>query len=78
MTDAHKAPILSRTAALLSAPVAPGNNRVVVAHAPNIMDLIGYFPVESTLVVFRPRGDAGFDYVASILWRQWPNLLTGR
>ncbi len=78
MTAAGKAPILARTAALLSAPVATGGNRVVVAHAPNIMDLIGYFPAESTLVVFRPRGGGRFEYLASIPWTLWPGLLAGR
>lgn len=80
MTDRQKAPILANTRRLLSAPVAPGSNRVVVAHAPNLMDLIGYFPKESTLVVFRPRqpadGDAGgFTYIASIPPTRWRQLL---
>ena len=39
------------------------------------MDLIGYFPREATLVVFRPLGKAGFEYVASIAPAQWPELL---
>lgn len=78
LTDAQKAPILARTRALLSAEVAPGSNRLVVAHAPNLMDLIGYFPAEATLVVLLPRGEAGFEYVASIPHTLWPALLAGR
>lgn len=75
LTDAQKAPIVDNTRRLLSKPVAPGGNRLVIAHAPNLMDLMGYFPKEATLVVFRPRGDAGFDYVASIPPDLWPELL---
>ena len=75
LTDLQKAPIIANTRHLLSAPVPTGANRVLVAHAPNRMDLIGYFPREATLVVFRPLGDAGFEYVASIAPAQWPELL---
>ncbi len=76
LTDAEKAPIIANTRRLLSAPVAPGSNRLLLAHAPNLMDLIGYFPKEGTLVIFRPRDDsAGFDYVASIPPDLWPRLL---
>ena len=43
------------------------DNRLLLAHASNLMDLMGYFPKEGTLVVFRPLGDpAGFEYIASI------------
>lgn len=75
LTDAQKAPIVANTRRLLSKPVAPGSNRLLIAHAPNLMDLMGYFPKETTLVVFRPRGDAGFDYVASIPPDLWAQLL---
>ena len=75
LTTAQKAPIIANTRRLLSAPVAAGTNRLLLAHAPNLMDLIGYFPKECTLVVFRPRGDAGFEYVASIPPSLWPGLL---
>ncbi|WP_300438376.1 histidine phosphatase family protein [Zoogloea sp.] len=75
LTDVQKAPIIANTRHLLSAPVPPGTNRVLVAHAPNLMDLIGYFPREATLVVFRPMGAAGFEYVASVAPAQWPELL---
>ena len=75
LTDLQKAPIIANTRHLLSAPVPTGANRVLVAHAPNLMDLIGYFPREATLVVFRPLGEAGFEYVASVAPAQWPELL---
>ena len=75
-TAAQKAPIIERTRQLLSTPVANGGNRLLIAHAPNLMDLIGYFPKEATLVVFRPRGEReGFDYVASIPPALWSELL---
>ena len=75
LTDAQKAPIIANTRRLLSTPVAPGENRLLVAHAPNLMDVIGYFPKEGTLVIFRPRGDAGFDYLGSVAPARWPELL---
>ena len=51
-------------------------DRLVLAHAPNLMDLMGYFPKEGTLVVFRPLGEAaGFEYIASIPAAQWGELL---
>lgn len=75
LTAAQKAPIVAHTRSLLSAPVTPGSNRLLVAHAPNLMDLMGYFPREGTLVVFRPKGAEGFEYVASFAPAQWPDLL---
>ncbi|MDI1245472.1 MAG: histidine phosphatase family protein [Rhodoferax sp.] len=75
LTEAQKAPIVANTRRLLSEPVALGSNRLVIAHAPNLMDLMGYFPREATLVLFRPRGQAGFDYVASIPPDLWAELL---
>ena len=74
LTDEQKAPIIARTRQLLSAPVPAGSNRLVVAHAPNLMELIGYFPKEGTLVIFRPKGTS-FDYVASIPPTHWASLL---
>jgi phosphohistidine phosphatase SixA len=75
LTSGQKAPIVANTRHLLSKPVDAGSNRLLIAHAPNLMDLIAYFPKEATLVVFRPKGDAGFDYVASIPPGLWPELL---
>lgn len=78
LTDAQKTPIVERTRELLSAPPAPGTNHLLIAHAPNLMELIGYFPTEATLVVLRPRGEGRFDYLASIPPAAWPGLLGGR
>jgi len=75
LTSEQKVPILANTRRLLAEPVTAGTNRLLIAHAPNLMDLIGYFPKEGTLVVFRPLGAAGFQYVASIPPTLWPDLL---
>lgn len=74
LTQAQKAPILANTRHWLSAPVAAGSNRLLIAHGPNLMDTIGYFPKEATLVIFQPKGSAGFDYVASIPPAHWASL----
>lgn len=75
-TDIEKAPIVANTRRLLSAPVAPGENRLVLAHAPNLMEVMGYFPKEGTLVILRPKGEAsGFEYVASVLPTAWKGLV---
>lgn len=75
-TDVEKIPIIANTRKLLSTPVPLGSNLLVLAHAPNLMELIGYFPKEGTLVVFRPKGEpAGFEYVASIPPAAWAGLL---
>lgn len=74
-TDLEKAPIIANTRTLLSAPVPVGSNRLVLAHAPNLMELIGYFPKEGTLVIFRPLSEMRFDYVASVAPARWSELL---
>ena len=75
-TAEEKAPIVANTYRLLATPVPPGTNRLVLAHAPNLMELIGYFPKEGTLVILQPKGEAaGFDYVASVLPNAWSGLL---
>jgi phosphohistidine phosphatase SixA len=76
MTDAEKAPVVAGTRKLLSLPVAAGSNRMLVAHAPNLMDLMGYFPKpEGTLVIFRPQDNGRFEYLGSIRPEHWPDLL---
>ncbi len=75
-TEEEKAPIIANTRALLSAPVPPGGNRLLLAHAPNLMDLMGYFPKEGTLVIFRPKGTQdGFEYLGSVPPSLWATLL---
>ena len=76
LTTEEKQPVLVKTRELLSTPVAPGTNRVLVAHAPNLADLMGYFvKPEATVVVMRPLGDGRFEYLASIHPGMWPKLL---
>lgn len=75
-TDAEKTPIIANTRRLLSLPVPPGENRLVLAHAPNLMEVMGYFPKEGTLVILRPKGEtSGFEYVASVLPTAWKGLV---
>ncbi len=75
-TDAEKAPIIANTRLRLSAPVPAGSNRLLLAHAPNLMELMGYFPKEGTLVIFRPRGDGQHaDYLGSVPAQRWDALL---
>lgn len=76
MTDAQKAPIVANTRYWLSHPVEAGSNRLLIGHAPNLMELLGYFPKEGTIVVFRPlEGGTSFSYVASIPPASWATLL---
>lgn len=76
LTSEQKKPVLAATREILSRPVEAGKNRVIVAHAPNMADLIGYFvKPEGTVVVIRPRGAGQFDYIASIHPDMWERLL---
>ena len=76
MTEAEKIPVNKKTRELLSKPVPANTNRFIVVHAPNLMDVMGYFPkIEGTVVVFRPGGDKGFEYLGSIVPEQWQALL---
>lgn len=76
LTTEEKQPVLQATRRLLSNPVPTGTNRVVVAHAPNMADLIGYFiKPEGTIAVILPEGEQGFRYIASIPPALWGALL---
>lgn len=75
MTSEEKAPRLEALKKLLLAPIAPGTNTLLLAHAPNLADLIGFFvKPEGTVVVFRQGGADGYEYVASIHPEDWKNL----
>lgn len=74
-TAARKAPVIAHTKALLSDPPPRGSNRLLLAHAPNLMELIGYFPKEGTLVIFQPQGPQGMSYLGSIPPDHWERLL---
>lgn len=72
----QKPPLLAAVRRLLSTPVAPGTNRVIIAHAPNLADLMGYFvKPEGTFAVFRPLGASQFEYLGSIPPPLWGTLL---
>lgn len=76
LTDEEKAVMMPKTKALLAKPVQGKANRVLVAHAPNLMDIMDYFiKPEGTVAIFRPLGDKGFEYVGSIAPQQWAELL---
>lgn len=76
MSDPEKIPVIKKTRELLSRPVQAKTNRLIVAHAPNLKDVMGYFPKqEGTIVVFRPKAEKGFEYLGSILPGQWQTLL---
>lgn len=74
MTDDEKRPVIEHTGKMLSLPVESGANRMIVAHGPNLADLMDYFPAEGTLVIFSPLGEAGYIYRASIPPELWPSL----
>lgn len=74
-TTEQKQPLLVTIRRLVSTPTRPGTNLVLVAHAPNLADLFGYFVnPEGTVVILRPRGAGQFDYVASIPPALWATL----
>jgi phosphohistidine phosphatase SixA len=75
LTTSQKQPIIKRTHALLSKPVATGTNRVLVAHGPNLVEMMKYFPPEGSLVFFKPLGEQGFKYLATITPADWSSLL---
>ncbi|MGE5471425.1 MAG: histidine phosphatase family protein [Bacteroidota bacterium] len=72
MTSEEKKPRVEALRKLLVVPPAKGTNTLLIAHAPNLDDLIGFFvKPEGTVVVFRQRGVAGFEYAASIHPDDW-------
>lgn len=77
LTDVQKRPKIALTRKLLSMPVASGTNRIIVAHGPNLVDVMDYFvQPEAALVIVRPLGENGFEYVATIAPDEWPALLS--
>lgn len=77
LTSEQKKPVIAATQVLVSTVVPQGTNRVIVAHAPNLADLMGYFvKPEGTMVVLRPLGQSRFEYLGSIPPSHWNNLLS--
>lgn len=75
LTKEEKQPIIAKTRELLSTPVGSATNRILVAHGPNMVEMMAYFPPEGTIVFIRPLGDKGFKYLGSITPSHWPMLL---
>lgn len=76
LTTQEKIPVVAKTRELISRPVEAGSNRMIIAHAPNLADLMGYFPtIEGSLIIFRPLGHGEFEYLATIRPAHWPALL---
>ncbi|SFC00730.1 Histidine phosphatase superfamily (branch 1) [Marinospirillum celere] len=78
LTSEEKEPVIARTLGLISKPQPEGSNRALVAHAPNLAELIDYFPPEGSLVIFKPLGDGNFQYLGSIYPDDWPRLLKAK
>lgn len=75
MTSEEKKPRIEALKTLLAAPVNKGTNTLMIAHAPNLHDLIGFFvKPEGTVVVFRIGGPRAYEYVASIHPEDWRTL----
>jgi phosphohistidine phosphatase SixA len=75
MTSEEKKPRIEALKTLLAAPVTKGTNTLMIAHAPNLHDLIGFFvKPEGTVVVFRLGGPTVYEYVASIHPDDWRTL----
>lgn len=75
LTTAEKQPIIAKTYELLSSPVDKGTNRVLVAHGPNLVEMMRYFPPEGSIVFYKPLADQGFEYLGTITPDHWPQLL---
>jgi len=75
MTSEEKKPRIAALKKILAAAVKPGGNRLLIAHAPNMDDLIGFFiKPEGTIIVFSQTGPEGFEYQASIHPDDWDRL----
>jgi phosphohistidine phosphatase SixA len=76
MEDKEKYQALETIRELVSKPVQGHTNRVIVAHSQNMMALIGYLPSpEGTMVIFKPKGNQQFDYIASVPPKLWDAIL---
>ena len=69
------AAIVATAQRLLGKPVAPGSNRVIVAHGNVARQSTPVYPGEAEAVVFRPLGNSRFELIARITPAQWALLL---
>jgi len=74
LNTAQRAAVLARTREWLSLPVPAGELRAVVAHGPNLSDLLDYFPPEAATVLFRPQANGHFEYLGTVRIEQWESL----
>lgn len=56
---------------LLSAPVAPGENRILISHKPNLLRVAGLSLAPAEAAVFRPVAGPSFQLVARVLAEEW-------
>ena len=76
LTSKQKEPRIEYLRQTLSTPVKAGTNLILVSHAPNMMDTMGYFvKPEAAVVVIRPLGEKGFEYLGTIEPQEWQGLL---
>ena len=76
MTEPEKAPVIEFTRQLISTPPEEGTNRVIVAHAENLLEIMNYLPKpEGVIVIFQPMGDKRFKYIGSVAPDQWKYLI---
>jgi phosphohistidine phosphatase SixA len=76
MTSDEKKPRIAALKKLMVEPVPSGGNTLIIAHAPNMDDLIGFFvKPEGTVLVFRQSGPTGYEYLASIHPDDWAKLM---
>lgn len=75
MTDREKQQATEATRELVSRAVEGKTNRVIVAHAQNLAELMSYMPQpEGVVVIFKPMGNKLFKYIASVAPEQWRAL----
>lgn len=75
MTSKEKKPRIESLKKLMLEPIPAGGNTLLIAHAPNMADLIGFFvKPEGNVLVFRQDGAGGFEYLASIHPDDWGRL----
>ncbi|GAB2587943.1 histidine phosphatase family protein [Nitrincola alkalisediminis] len=77
LTTEEKQPIIARTRELLSTPPQAGENYLLVAHGPNLVEVMDYFPTEGALIIFKPSGqESGFEYLGTIELHDWSSLIS--
>ncbi|RAU19554.1 histidine phosphatase family protein [Nitrincola tibetensis] len=77
LTTEEKQPIIARTRELLATPPQAGENHLLVAHGPNLVEVMDYFPTEGALIIFKPAPQKlGFEYLGTIELDDWSSLIS--